>query len=262
MKSFTLTPGTLPILISMPHNGFKIPSQISGVMEPYATKSRDTDWFIDELYRFAISAEISTLKPEFSRYVIDLNRSPDDISLYQGSDNTELCPTTQFDNYPIYLDNWQPTQQVIEDRLQKYWFPYHQTLQGELERLKQLYPVVVLFDAHSIASKVPRFFKGQLADFNFGTNDGKSCSAELLEKIKQELSLDGYSSVYNGRFKGGYITRHYGKPAQGIHSIQLELSQATYMNENDLSWNVAKANKVIPHLKQLIKIINDWIKSQ
>ncbi|HFB64840.1 MAG TPA: N-formylglutamate deformylase, partial [Aeromonadales bacterium] len=254
--------GSSPILISMPHNGSLIPFNLSSTMHDYALQSRDSDWFLDKLYDFTRSENISLIVPKLSRYAIDLNRSPDDKPLYSGADNTELCPTTQFDRKPLYLADKSPSDEQITARIQQYWLPYHQALQQQLQRLKQLHPVVILFDAHSIASRVPRFFEGQLPDFNFGTNDGKSCSSELLDKIKREFLLEGYSSVYNDRFKGGYITRHYGDPAQGIHSIQLELSQATYMNENDLSWNVAKANKVIPHLKQLIKIINDWIKSQ
>ncbi len=246
----------------MPHNGTSLPTGLLKVMYPYARQVKDTDWYLDKLYSFVHPEDCTVISPNFSRYVIDLNRAPDNTSLYEGMDTTELCPTTQFNKKPLYLDHKSLTVEEINDRIQRYWFPYHQTIERELKRLRSLHPTVVLFDAHSIASRVPRFFEGQLPDFNFGTNDGKSCSAELLEKIKQELSLDGYSSVYNDRFKGGYITRHYGKPAQGIHSIQLELSQATYMDENDLSWNSAKANQVIPHLKQLIKIINDWIKPQ
>lgn len=262
MHTLSVISGNSPILISLPHNGTGIPSDILNLMYPYAREVQDTDWYLDKLYSFTHTNNFTVLSPKFSRYVIDLNRASDNSSLYPGSNNTELCPTSQFDNKPLYLDQNFPTLADINKRTHQYWHPYHQALQSELERLKQLHPVVVLFDAHSIASRVPRFFEGELPDFNFGTNDGKSCSDDLLHKIKHDLELDGYSSVYNGRFKGGFITRHYGNPAQGIHSIQLELSQATYMNEDNLCWEAAKADNVIPYLQQLIEIINKWIETQ
>ncbi len=252
---FSLTQGTIPIVVSMPHNGSEFPDEVKSQFVDGALVSRDTDWFLDRLYQFSQNMGCSILSPKYSRYVIDINRAADGSELYPGADNTELCPTTAFNWTKLYPAGKKPQATEISNRVEKYWQPYHQALNDEITRLRVSHPKIILFEAHSIASHVERFFEGQLSDFNFGNNDGKSCSPELIAALQQNLQLNPYSSVFNGRFKGGYITRQYGNPNKGIHAIQLELSQATYMDEDSLGWNDVKAEKVMPKLKQIFEIL-------
>ena len=256
-STYSLSTGNIGMLISMPHNGQQIPKNIADTMTKNAKNVADTDWYIDRLYDFANAMGIYTLTPKYSRYVIDLNRNISGEALYVGADNTELCPTSAFDLSPLYLENQQPTAQEITNRITHYWQPYHQALTATLAHLKQQYSKVVLLDAHSILSQVPRFFEGHLPDFNFGTADGKSCDMSLQKSVLQ-LDLSPYTSICNGRFKGGYITRAYGNPANNIHAIQLELSQHTYMDEPSNHYNEQKAAQVKKQLKGFVQCLADF----
>ena len=245
----------------MPHNGQCIPESIAHSMTNTALDVADTDWYMDKLYDFAKTMGIYTLTPKFSRYVIDLNRSPSGESLYIGADNTELCPTTAFDSSPLYLQNKFPSDQEIQYRVEKYWQPYHQAIIDTLMQLKQQYNKVVLLDAHSILSQVPRFFSGTLPDFNFGNAEGVSCDKQLITHI-EKINLAPYTSVFNGRFKGGYITRAYGDPANNVHAIQLELSQRTYMDEPSNHYNEKKATQVKVQLKRFVQSLVDFVQEK
>lgn len=258
--SYTLIKGRVPLLISMPHNGEKIPADIRGVMNESALSVADTDWYLDKLYSFAKALGAYILMPTYNRYVIDLNRDPNGVDLYPGANNTELCPTTAFDLSPLYQSGQAPTETQISERVEKYWRPYHQTLSSTLEDIKSQFGQAVLLEAHSIRSEVPRFFEGQLPDFNFGSADGASCDAELMAAI-QALSFQPYSMVCNGRFKGGYITRAFGQPERAIHAVQLELSQRTYMNEEAMTYNESLANSVTPKLELLVKTLIQFAQS-
>lgn len=253
-SSFHLNQGSVPLLISMPHNGSYIPSDIASTMTNSGHSSRDTDWFKDKLYQFALDRGAYLLKPRCSRYVIDLNRDPKGVNLYPGANSTELCPTTAFDLAPLYLPNNTPNDQEISRRVKHYWQPYHKALEQTLSEMLDVYGVAILLEAHSIKSEVPRFFDGVLPDFNFGTASGASCDPRLLERI-EGIDFTPYSQVSNGRFKGGYITRHYGNPEKNIHAVQLELSQRTYMNEANLTYSEERAGQVIPKLKQLVETL-------
>lgn len=259
-ESFTLIKGSVPLLISMPHNGEKIPHAIADKMTESGLKVADTDWYMDKLYAFAKALGAFILVPEFSRYVVDLNRDPNGVDLYPGANNTELCPTTAFDLLPLYKEGQKPTKQEIEQRVINYWQPYHHTLETTLAKIKADFGQAVLLEAHSICSQVPRFFEGQLPDFNFGNADGSSCSDELMTMISA-LSYQPYSMVCNGRFKGGYITRAFGRPQESLHAIQLELSQRTYMNEQALTYNDELAEQVIPKLECLVKTLIQFAKT-
>ena len=240
------------MLISMPHNGQEIPDDITAVMTANGKNVPDTDWHMDRLYDFAQALGIYIIKPKFSRYVIDLNRGVDGVNLYPDANSTELCPTTAFDLSPLYIEGKQPNSDEIQQRITRYWQPYHQAIVDTLADLKQEFGKVVLLDAHSILSHVPRFFTGKLPDF--GTvEDGheKSCATELLNRVKP-LNFSPYTSITNGRFKGGYITRAYGDPANGIHAIQLELSQSTYMDEPSDHYNEIKAAQVKQKLQAFV----------
>ncbi len=256
-SSYHLTTGNIGVLISMPHNGQLIPQDIAKTMTDGALDVADTDWYMDKLYDFAKEMGIYILVPKYSRYVIDLNRNPSGESLYAGVDNTELCPTTAFDSSSLYLPNQQPTAQEIQHRVEKYWQPYHQAITDTIMQLKHQYNKVVLLDAHSILAQVPRFFSGTLPDFNFGSADGTSCDEQLLTNI-EKINLVPYTSVFNGRFKGGYITRAYGVPSNNVHAIQLELSQRTYMDEPSSHYNEQKASKVKVQLKNFVQSLVDF----
>ncbi|WP_091983854.1 N-formylglutamate deformylase [Pseudoalteromonas denitrificans] len=253
-SSYTLSKGKIPLLISMPHNGEGIPDDIKTTMTDKALNVVDTDWYMDKLYDFADELGIYIINPKYSRFVIDLNRDPDGVNLYPGQDTTELCPTTAFDSSPLYLEGMKPDETEIQRRVALYWRPYHLAIKETLNQMQQEFGKAVLLEAHSILSHVPRFFEGQLPDFNFGTANGASCDESLMKQV-ESLDFSPYSSISNGRFKGGFITRHFGQPEQNIHALQLELSQRTYMNEPSNEYNINKAYAVKPKLKQLVETL-------
>jgi N-formylglutamate deformylase len=256
-ESYDLVTGNIGVLISMPHNGQLIPDEIAQTMTEQAQQVGDTDWYMDKLYDFAQGLGAAVIKPKYSRYVIDLNRNIDGVNLYPGANSTELCPTTAFDLSPLYKLGQEPDDTEIQRRITLYWQPYHRALRDTLAQMKTKFGKVVLLDAHSILSKVPRFFEGQLPDFNFGSANGASCSEELMTDIMQ-LELSPYSSVANGRFKGGYITRGFGKPEENIHAVQLELSQHTYMDEPSDRYNHEKASQVKVKLKAFVQCLAEY----
>jgi N-formylglutamate deformylase len=233
MEPYFFRPGTSPLLVSMPHVGTYIPTQVAAGMTEDALGVPDTDWHVDRLYDFLDELGASALRATYSRYVIDLNRSPEGEALYPGARNTELCPTTLFDDRPIYKPGQAPDPATIAERRELYWRPYHERLAAELAAIRARHGYVLLFDAHSIRSQVPRFFPGRLWDLNVGTADGASASPMVVEGIMAAVrQVSRYTSILNGRFKGGYITRQYGRPAERIEAIQLELSQLVYMEED------------------------------
>lgn len=227
--------GNSPLLISIPHAGTAVPKEIAANMTAQALQLPDVDWHLPMLYDIAQASGVSILSAEYARYVIDLNRPPEDTPLYPGQDTTGLCPIDTFDKKPIYIQGKEPDQQEIQNRIEQFWRPYHHKLESELKRIHATHGIAILWDAHSIASHVPRFFAGKLPDLNFGTADLQSCDASLQEEIaatmQKSIYAKKYSHVFNGRFKGGYITRHYGMPVINIHAIQLEMSQCIYMQE-------------------------------
>lgn len=253
-STYTLIKGSVPLLISMPHNGQEIPEELAHLMTAQAKAIKDTDWYIDRLYDFAQSMGAYIIKPKYSRYVIDLNREPNGINLYPNENSTELCPTTSFDLSPLYLNNNAPNKDDVAQRIQHYWQPYHQALRDTLVDIKSEFGQVVLLDAHSILSVVPRFFEGQLPDFNFGTNNGQSCNQALISMI-ENVDYRPYSTVTNGRFKGGFITREYGNPQDNIHAVQLELSQRTYLHETLFEYDEKLATEVKKRLHSLVQCL-------
>jgi N-formylglutamate deformylase len=229
---FSLHQGSSPLLVSLPHAGTKIPTEMQHLYTSKALLVEDTDWHLDQLYNFVTEQGISLITPKFSRYVIDLNRPPEDTAMYAGVNNTGLCPLTDFEGVSIYKDGGQPNAQDILQRKQQYWQPYHAALANELARLKSMHGFAVLLDGHSIKSQLPWLFDGKLPDLNVGTVNGSSCSGEIGTAVAQLLDQErDFSNVMNGRFKGGYITRHYGQPSQNIHAVQLEMCWSTYMQE-------------------------------
>lgn len=254
MDIFTLHRGTRPLLVSLPHDGTVIPEAMRPRLVESARRVPDTDWHVARLYDFARGLGASVLVPTHSRYVVDLNRSEDDTSLYPGQNTTGLCPVRQFDGSPVYLDGQEPTEGEVRARVEAYWRPYHDALAGELDRLRAEHGRVVLWEGHSIRGELPWLFPGRLPDLNLGTAGGASCSPELAERLARALAQqDGYDWVANGRFKGGHITRHYGRPELGVEAVQLEIAQRCYMDEATFEWDAGKAGQLQPVLHALLE---------
>lgn len=230
---FKLKRGNSKLLVSMPHVGTQLPRSLIARMTKQAINLPDTDWFLEELYDFLDELDVTVIAANYSRYVVDLNRSANDISLYPGSNVTGLCPTDTFSQDLIYENEISLNTTEITDRLDKFWYPYHDALASEIARIKAIHGDVIVWEAHSIRSEVPRFFDGELPQLNLGTADGTTCQQALIEKIVNVIKANGdYSWVVNGRFKGGYITRHYAQPSMGVSTVQLELAMRSYMDES------------------------------
>jgi N-formylglutamate deformylase len=253
MELYRYFPGKLPVLVSVPHCGTHVPEAIRARLTGQAQALPDTDWHVDRLYDFARAMGVHLLAATHSRYVADLNRAPDDASLYPGRFTTGLCPLTDFNAVPLYRPGAAPDEAEVRQRIDAYWQPYHRRLRETLAELRNGNERVVLFDAHSIRSQVPRLFDGVLPDFNFGTGGSMSCDPALARSLLEIGKASAYSSVLDGRFTGGYITRHYGAPAQGIHALQLELAQVNYMDEDSFAFDEAKAAKLQGTLRLVVE---------
>jgi formiminoglutamase len=223
--------GEAPLVVGFPHTGTDLPDEVApGFVSPWLAR-KDADWWIDRLYDFAKDIGATTVRTAISRSVIDVNRDPSGASLYPGQTTTGLCPTETFDGEPLYRDGRAPDAAEIDRRRAVYFHPYHGALQAELDRLRQVHGKVVLYDAHSIRSVVPRLFDGQLPQFNIGDNGGITCAPALTRAVEAACAASGLSHVTNGRFRGGWTTRHYGAPEQGVHAIQMELACRGYMHD-------------------------------
>jgi len=257
---YTLHRGRTPLLVSVPHAGTVIPADLQPRYVERALAAEDTDWFLDELYGFVREMGASFLVPRYSRYVIDLNRPPENAPMYPGVNNTELCPTRFFTGDPLYREGQAPDDAEIARRLNVYWQPYHQAIQAELARLKYEHGHAVLFDGHSIKSQLPWLFEGQLPDLNLGTASGASCAPDLRAALSAVLkSQDRFTHVVDGRFKGGYITRRYGRPAERVHAVQLEKCWRCYMGEaTPFKLDAACVHSVEPVLRALVQTMLDW----
>ena len=250
--TFSLQRGTAPMLVSMPHIGIDFPLDLQGSYAPRALGVEDTDWHLARLYDFLPALGISVLQPHYSRYVIDLNRPPDDTPMYPGAANTELCPTRFFTGEALYKEGQEPAPTEIKRRHAAYWQPYHDALQAELERIKAVHGFALLWDAHSIRSRIPWLFDGKLPDLNIGTAGGAAAATVISDAAASQVS--GFTHVVNGRFKGGYITRQYGQPERRIHAIQLEKCQSLYMQETmPFSYDEALAANLQPILKRMVQ---------
>ncbi len=260
MDTFEFIEGSTPLLISMPHDGIAVPRDLAARMTAHARTTPDTDWHMARLYDFAGELGASVLRPFYSRYVIDLNRPPDGKPLYPGASNTELCPTRCFDETPIYQQGEEPGAGEITARRDRYWQPYHDHIASALATLKARHGIALLFDAHSILSLVPRFFDGKLRDLNLGTANGASCEPSLEAALAAVLeSATDYTHIVNGRFTGGYITRAYGDPGNGVHAVQLEQAQCSYMSEDSpYDYREDLAEGVRPTLRALLETMLKW----
>ncbi len=213
-----------PLLLCFPHGGSEIPADLRGGFRSRWWAIRDADWHIRTLYEGL--ADATRIWTDNARSVIDCNRDPSGASLYPGQATTGLCPTETFDNDPLYQEGERPD---IEARRDAWFTPYHAAIEAEIARLRAIHPRVVLYDCHSIRSRVPRLFEGELPELNVGTDNGATCDAALSDGVMAQCA--NRSNVLNGRFRGGWTTRHYGRPQDGVHSIQMEIAMRAYLRE-------------------------------
>lgn len=227
----SVTRGEAPLVVSIPHAGTIIPSDIEArLVSPWLAR-KDADWWLEQLYAFADALDATVVRTGVSRTVIDVNRDPSGASLYPGQATTSLCPVDTFDGEPLYRDGQEPDAAEIVRRRVTFFDPYHDALEAELERLVALHGKVVLYDAHSIRSRAPRLFDGELPQFNIGTNSGTACDSRLTHRVEAACDATGLPRVTDGRFKGGWITRRYGRPDRGVHAVQMELACRGYIDE-------------------------------
>ena len=257
---YELHRGASPLIVSMPHSGLELPAQLAARMTPVANSLKDTDWHIPQLYDFVKAMGATVIKANFSRYVVDLNRPANGESLYPGQATTGTCPVITFQDEPLYLPGQEFDDSELSQRIATYWQPYHSALAAEIERVKAMHGHCVLYDAHSIRSQVPRLFDGTLPVLNLGTARGDSCTPPLSDKLEAVLADQcQFDWVANGRFVGGYITRHYGSPANKVQGVQMELAQNAYMQEdNSNAYCPQRAGQLQTVLREIMGILVNW----
>jgi formiminoglutamase len=218
--------GDGPVILGLPHTGTWLPDDVAGRLNDRGRVLADTDWHVERLYEGLLPGA-TTVRATFHRYVIDANRGPDDASLYPGQNTTGLVPLTDFDGRPIWIDA--PDAAEVAERTARFHAPYHAALAAEVARVRARHGVAILYDCHSIRSRIPFLFEGTLPDFNIGTNEGATCDPRVEEAVRAVCAATGRTMAVNGRFKGGWTTRHYGRPEASVHAIQMELAQATHL---------------------------------
>jgi N-formylglutamate deformylase len=259
MTPVEVTRGDGPVVLGMPHTGTHVPPDILARLNDLGRTLADTDWHIDRLYDGLLPGA-TVVRATFHRYVIDANRPPDGASLYPGQNTTGLCPVTDFDGRDIYHMGEAPEADEVEDRRTRFHAPYHAALAAELERVRARHGVAVVYDCHSIRSQIPFLFDGRLPDFNIGTNEGRTCVPAMEAAVARLCEgAQGYTSVLNGRFKGGWTTRHYGQPEAGVHAIQMELAQCTHLATEapPFAYDDGKAARLRPHLRAVLQTLAD-----
>ncbi len=264
MSFLEITRGDSPLLLGLPHTGTDLPDDVAGALNDTGLARADTDWHVHELY--AGLAEdavggVTTVRTTVHRYAIDVNRDPAGTSLYPGQNTTGLVPLTDFDGLPIWRAGHEPDGAEIDRRRRAWHAPYHAALGQELERLRTRHGFAILYDCHSIRGEIPYLFPGILPDFNIGTNDGTTCDRRIEALVaKHCAAAPGYSHVLNGRFKGGWTTRHYGRPQEGLHAIQMELAQSTYLAAEAPPWapDPARARRLRRQLGAILSALATW----
>ena len=250
---FDIHEGSLPLVVSVPHDGRDVPEDILERMTPRGRELPDTDWHVAQLYDFAQDLGATVIAARYSRYVVDLNRADSDAALYAGQVSTGLCPERTFDGAPIYESGFRMTADERRARVNQYWRPYHQRIRESLDTLVAEHGFALLWDAHSIASTVPRLFDGTLPALNVGTNSGKSCPAAVERAVVDAARQSPFSLAVNERFRGGHITRHFGEPAKRCYAIQLEIAQRCYMDEQTVRYDSARADRLRETLTAMLR---------
>lgn len=257
MKPVEVFRGDSPIVLGVPHAGTFVPDDILARLNDTGKILADTDWHVDRLYRDLLPG-VTMVCANFHRYVIDANRDPSGVSLYPGQNTTGLCPTTDFDGFRIYQEGEEPSEQEVEARRLAWHAPYHEALAAEIDRVKARHGVAILYDCHSIRSHILFLFEGKLPDFNVGTNNGETCAPSVEAAVfGRAEKAEGYTAILNGRFKGGWTTRHYGQPETGVHALQMELAQSTHLQTEAVpfAYDEAKAEKLRTHLGDMLRAL-------
>jgi N-formylglutamate deformylase len=257
MNSVEVLQGHGPLILGLPHTGTHVPDDVRVNLNARGRELSDTDWHIEKLYADLLP-EITTVRATFHRYVIDANRDPSGASLYPGKNTTGLVPLTDFDGHNIWASP--PDEKEIERRRHAFHAPYHAALNAEMERVHAQHGIVILYDCHSIRSHIPFLFEGVLPDFNIGTNNGETCAREIEDGVTKICAkAESYTSILNGRFKGGWTTRHYGQPEKNWHAIQMELAQSTYLSAEASPWiyDDEKSVKLRAHLKEILSTLEN-----
>ena len=260
MEMVELNRGSSPVILGFPHTGTFVPDDIWAKLNETGRKLTDTDWHIHELYQ-GLLPDVTTVRATFHRYCLDANRDPSGTSLYPGQNTTGLIPLTDFDNRPLWIEGREPDATETVERVLRFHEPYHRVLQAEIERVRAKHGVAILYDCHSIRSVCPFLFEGKLPDFNIGTDNGKTCDPLMEQEVSAICqAAEGYTTVTNGRFRGGWTTRHYGRPGEGVHAIQMELAQATHLKSETPPFDQdgeksAKLRKVLQQILQRIEAL-------
>ena len=257
MNPVSIMPGKGPLVLSMPHVGTMLPPDVSVALNDVGRAVPDTDWWLDRLYAdIARTHDATIVRQNISRFVIDVNRDPTGVSLYPGKNTTPLCPLTTFDDVPIYRDGCEPDAQDIARRKAEWFAPFHAALAAAVQTTLIAHGHCVLYDCHSIRSRVPFLFDGDLPVFNLGTNDGRSCSPGVRAAATDAARATAQTHVVDGRFKGGWITRHYGAPERGIEAVQMELAQCAYMQEAaPWTYEADRAQRTADHLGKIVSAL-------
>lgn len=257
MTPVTIKKGTSPIVLGLPHTGTFVPDDIAAKLNDNGRKLADTDWHIGQLYDGLLEGA-TAVRANFHRYVIDANRDPEGVSLYPGQNTTDLVPLTDFDG----LDIWEtpPTDAEIAHRLATFHTRYHDALSRELDRVHATHGYAILFDCHSIRSRIPFLFDGPLPIFNIGTNSGVTCDPRIEHLVTDIAKSSGHETVLNARFKGGWTTRRYGTPSSGYHAIQLEIAQRAYLTTEVPPWlyDPKKSEGLRDVLRPILKALSNW----
>jgi len=257
MGPFEIKRGSSPVILGMPHTGTNVPPDTWERLNGLGRELADTDWHIHRLYD-GLLPDATVVRATYHRYVIDANRDPADISLYPGQNTTGLVPSTDFDGRPIWNAGQEPAADEVANLVKAFHAPYHDALRAEIKRVREIHGIAVLYDCHSIRSEIPFLFEGTLPDFNIGTNSGRSCDTTIEAAALVVTSrADGYTHALNGRFKGGWTTRHHGQPHSGVHAIQMELAQSTHLQRESapFAYDPDKAEKIRVHLAHILRNI-------
>ncbi len=242
----------VPIILSVPHCGTDFPDEIRNDYVPEMMAAPDdTDWFVHQLYNFATELGITIIHAKYSRWAIDLNRDPESAPLYDdGRIITGLTTTTDFFGKSIYIsDDRIPDQKEVERRLTEYYWPYYNKIQDLLDERLATFGKALLWDAHSIRHFVPTIRKEIFPDMILGNNDETTAHPELIETALHGLTSGKFGVNHNTPFKGGHITRYFGKPEQNIHALQLEMNKILYMDDEERNFHEERANEMRAVLK-------------
>ncbi len=254
---------SLPILVSVPHSGTEFPEDLEKFFkEKFRKDPEDTDWLVHKVYDFLPSLGIPVLHAKYSRYVVDLNRDPDDVALYNDDRFiTGLFPTHSFTKEALYKDKSTQEEALSEFdrkwRMDRFYWPYYRAIQSHLTEKRDQHKAALLFDAHSIARSVPSLSAEPFPDLVLGTQMGFTADKKLIDAALEVLERSPYKVSHNDPFRGGNITRNHGNPEMGFHAMQLEMCQDLYLAEDGRSLDPEKTEQLRNTLSLLFRELED-----